>query len=205
MDEDFWKKAGEAIDTQIKELAKRRAINTAKYLNEIHGAARKEMNKDIKAWMYEFPTGSGKVGLSFEEPAFAKGTPLYSHPGPDAFAEIKRLEAEVKEHIVKIKDLEDFFVGWNHRVDTFVKMNAELIREKIRLEGQVKELEQNWNDELRDQFACAAMEGIISAQGWHPEYIIPAGGGHVAGQCAADAAAESAYKYADAMLKAREK
>lgn len=189
MDDDFWKKAGEAIDAQTKDLAEKRAINTAKYLNEIHGAARKEMNKDIRAWMYQFPLGSGNWGLSFQEPAFAKGTPLYSHPGPDAFAEIERLEAEVKEHIAKIKDLEDFFVGWNHKVDTFVKMNGELIREKIRLEDQVKELEQNRNNDLRDQFACAAMQGMVTR-------FASNGYGFVATE---------AYRHADAMLKARER
>ena len=120
--EDFWKKAGEAIDAQIKELAERRAINTAKYLEEIHGAARKEMKNETL---------------------------------------LERLQAELD----------------------------------------------NRNDDLsaRDHIAIAAMEGTLSARGWHPEYIIPAGGGHVGGQRAADAAAEAAYKYADAMLKARER
>jgi hypothetical protein len=186
--ENFWKKVSEGLNAQIKELAERRAINTAKYLNESHAAARKEMKNETLIERLK----------RVERYYFGEVSPLCR----EAIAEIERLEAEVKEHIVKIKDLEDFFVGSNHRV---VKMTDELIREKIRLEDQVKELKQNWNNELRDQFACAAMEGILSAQGWHPEYVIPAGGGHGGGQRAADAVAEQAYIYADAMLKAREK
>ena len=57
---------------------------------------------------------------------------------------------------------------------------------------------------LRDYFAAKAMEGFISATAWHPDFIYPDNFNFVAGGRAADAVAESAYKYADAMLKARQ-
>ena len=57
---------------------------------------------------------------------------------------------------------------------------------------------------LRDYAAIKAMEGFISATAWHPDFIYPDDFNFVAGGRAADAVAESAYKYADAMLKARQ-
>lgn len=33
-------------------------------------------NKNIKAWMYQFPMSDGKWGLSFEKPLFTEGVPL---------------------------------------------------------------------------------------------------------------------------------
>ena len=57
---------------------------------------------------------------------------------------------------------------------------------------------------LRDYMAAKAMQGYISARGWHPDFTYPADFNFDAGKRAADAVAVSAYKWADAMLKARE-
>jgi hypothetical protein len=57
---------------------------------------------------------------------------------------------------------------------------------------------------LRDYFAAKALQGYISARGWHPDFTYPADFNFDAGKRAADAVAVSAYKWADAMLKARE-
>jgi hypothetical protein len=46
---------------------------------------------------------------------------------------------------------------------------------------------------LRDYFAAKALQGYISARGWHPDFTR-----------AADAVAVASYQYADAMMKARE-
>jgi len=152
--------------------------NTAKQLNEIHGAVRKEMSNEESAWIY-----ARDVGALYRE----------------AVAKIERLKAEVKEV--------------SHANDGLIKRNLALLTENSRLAVELNNLAPASHsdkdvairdDELRDQFAIAAIKGILSVQGWHPEYIIPAGGGHVGGQRAADAVAEQAYVYADAMLKARE-
>ena len=58
--------------------------------------------------------------------------------------------------------------------------------------------------ELRDYFAAKAMQGYISAKAWHPDFTYPADFNFDAGKRAADAVAVSAYKWADAMMKARE-
>jgi hypothetical protein len=34
------------------------------------------VDKNIKAWMYQFPMSDGKWGLSFEKPLFTEGVPL---------------------------------------------------------------------------------------------------------------------------------
>ena len=57
---------------------------------------------------------------------------------------------------------------------------------------------------LRDYFAAKAMQGYISAKGWHPDFVFPTDFNFDDGKRAADAVAVSAYKLADAMLKARE-
>ena len=57
---------------------------------------------------------------------------------------------------------------------------------------------------LRDYFAAKAMQGYISARGWHPDFVFPTDFNFDDGKRAADAVAVSAYKWADAMLKARE-
>jgi hypothetical protein len=57
---------------------------------------------------------------------------------------------------------------------------------------------------LRDYFAAKAMQGYISARGWHPDFVFPTGFNFDEGKRAADAVAVSAYKWADAMMKARE-
>ena len=57
---------------------------------------------------------------------------------------------------------------------------------------------------LRDYFAAKALQGYISARGWHPDFVFPADFNFEEGKRAADAVAVSAYKWADAMLKARE-
>lgn len=179
MDDDLRKTLGEAIDAQVKELAERQAINTAKYLNESYAAVRKEMNNEklIERLKRAERYYVGEVSPLFREAA----------------AEIERLEKELKKY-----------------TDSY---NA-AVSKNIRLQEQVEKMEKSFPgyetahikpEELRDQFAIAALEGTLSAKGWHPEYIIPSGSGHVGGQRAADAAAESAYKYADAMMKAREK
>jgi len=94
-----------------------------------------------------------------------------------------RLEAEVKEVA--------------HANDDLIKRNIALVTENNRLAVELNNLalashsdraEVNWNDELRDQFACAAMEGLVSNGIYNPE-----------------SNARWAYQQADAMLKAREK
>jgi len=57
---------------------------------------------------------------------------------------------------------------------------------------------------LRDYFAAKAMQGYISARGWHPDFVFPTDFNFDDGKRAADGVAVSAYKWADAMLKARE-
>jgi hypothetical protein len=57
---------------------------------------------------------------------------------------------------------------------------------------------------VRDYFAAKAMQGYISAKAWHPDFIYPEDFNFDAGQRAADAIAVASYKWADAMLKARE-
>ena len=58
---------------------------------------------------------------------------------------------------------------------------------------------------LRDYLAAKAMQGYISARAWHPDYVLAEDFNFDAGRLAANAVAVNAYKYADAMLKAREK
>ena len=58
---------------------------------------------------------------------------------------------------------------------------------------------------LRDELAARAMQGYISARAWHPDYVLAEDFNFDAGKIAANAVAVNAYKYADAMLKAREK
>lgn len=57
---------------------------------------------------------------------------------------------------------------------------------------------------LRDYFAAKAMQGFVSAKAWHPDFIYPDDFPFCAGERAVDEVAVSAYRYADAMLKARE-
>jgi len=57
---------------------------------------------------------------------------------------------------------------------------------------------------LRDYFAAKAMQGYISARGWHPDFVFPEDFSFDEGKRAADAVSVSAYKWADEMLKARE-
>ena len=58
---------------------------------------------------------------------------------------------------------------------------------------------------LRDYMAAKALQGYISARGWHPDFTYPADFNFDAGKRAADAVAAASYQYADAMLAAREK
>ena len=57
---------------------------------------------------------------------------------------------------------------------------------------------------LRDEFAGQAMQGYISARAWHPDYVFATDFNFDAGKLAVNAVAVNAYKYADAMLAARE-
>ena len=57
---------------------------------------------------------------------------------------------------------------------------------------------------LRDYMAAQAMQGMLAAKGWHPNFMFPADFNFDAGQRAADSVAAASYQYADAMLKARE-
>ena len=57
---------------------------------------------------------------------------------------------------------------------------------------------------LRDYFAAQAVQGYISAWGWHPNFVFPTDSNFDDGKRDEDAVAVSAYKWADAMLKARE-
>ncbi len=63
---------------------------------------------------------------------------------------------------------------------------------------------ENQGMSLRDYMAAKAMQGYISARGWHPDFVFPTDFNFDDGKRAADAVTVSAYKWADAMLKARE-
>jgi hypothetical protein len=65
-------------------------------------------------------------------------------------------------------------------------------------------LPENHGMTLRDYMAAKALQGYISARGWHPDFTYPADFNFDAGKRAADAVAVASYQYADAMLKARE-
>lgn len=58
---------------------------------------------------------------------------------------------------------------------------------------------------MRDEFAARAMQGYISARAWHPDFVLGQDFQFNAGEFASDAVSVAAYKYADAMLKARNK
>ena len=58
---------------------------------------------------------------------------------------------------------------------------------------------------LRDHYAGLAMQGYISARAWHPDFVLGQDFQFNAGELASDAVSVAAYKYADAMLKARKK
>jgi hypothetical protein len=107
-----------------------------------------------------------------------------------AVGKIVRLEAEVKEVA--------------HANDDLIKRNIELGSSNNRLVVELNNLAPASHsdkdvairdDELRDQFACAALQGILSGLGWLPGSSAQA----------ADAVAEQSYVYADSMLKAKEK
>jgi hypothetical protein len=57
---------------------------------------------------------------------------------------------------------------------------------------------------LRDYMAAKALQGMLAAKGWHPNFMFPADFNFDAGQRAADSVAVASYQYADAMMKARE-
>jgi len=63
---------------------------------------------------------------------------------------------------------------------------------------------QNDGMTLRDYFAARVLQGYISCKAWHPNFKFPSDFNYEADREAAQAVSESAYKYADAMLKARE-
>jgi len=66
------------------------------------------------------------------------------------------------------------------------------------------EVPENLGMTLRDYMAAKALQGYISARGWHPDFTYPADFNFDAGKRAADAVAVASYQYADAMMKARE-
>lgn len=55
----------------------------------------------------------------------------------------------------------------------------------------------------RDQVAIAAMQGLLSHNGWHPEFVLPESFKFGTGLTAQEALTRAAYAYADAMIKAR--
>jgi hypothetical protein len=81
--DDIWKELRKVIDIETKAFAEKQAINTAKQLNEVYEATRKEMKNET---------------LIDKLNAFAKGQLPFSYPAVcrEAIAEIERLEAEVK-------------------------------------------------------------------------------------------------------------
>jgi hypothetical protein len=56
---------------------------------------------------------------------------------------------------------------------------------------------------LRDYFAASAMQGILAAKAWHPDYVFPNDFEFSAGKKADFSLAQAAYKYADAIIKER--
>ena len=55
----------------------------------------------------------------------------------------------------------------------------------------------------RDQVAIAAMQGLLSHSGWHPEFVFPESYKFAVGSTADEAVSRAAYAYADAMIRAR--
>ena len=184
MDDDFWKKAGEAIDAQVKELAEKQAVNTAKQLNESHATARKEMKNETLLARLEhekYYVGRATTSLIVE-----------------AIAEIERLEAQLEQNNTRHMEMADKLKETNHKYNLALVENIRLTKEVERLQAELDNLALAAHsdkdvairdDELRDQFACAAMEWVMI--------------NHPFDGC--EDVAEQAYVYADAMLKARDK
>jgi hypothetical protein len=118
----------------------------------------------------------------------------------DALAEIETLVEEVKGFKELLGTYDTILKGRNEEV---ARLQAELDNLPLTSHSDKDVAIRNDDLTVRDHIAIAAMEGFISVRGWHPDHIIPAGGGHVGGQRAADAVAEQAYVYADAILKVR--
>ena len=57
---------------------------------------------------------------------------------------------------------------------------------------------------LRDHIATQALQGLLSHNGWHPEFVLPESFKFGTGLTAQEALTRAAYAYADAMLKARQ-
>ena len=83
------------------------------------------------------------------------------------------------------------------------------LREYAAIQLRVPDSGSDWLDEMIEQsllndFAAKALQGYVSARGWHPDFTYPADFNFDAGKRAADAVAVASCQYADAMLKARE-
>jgi hypothetical protein len=103
----------------------------------------------------------------------------------DALAEIERLEAEVKGFKELLGTYDTILKGRNEEV---ARLQAEL--DNLALASHSDKDVAIRDDELRDQFACAALQGVLSSyESTGSEDLI----------------AEQAYKQADAMLKVKEK
>jgi len=122
----------------------------------------------------------------------------YTEVCREAIAEIERLEAQLKQnntkHMEVLKRLKGTDYNYNVAVKRINELQAELdSTNDKRFSGyetiHINKDEVIGNDELRDQFACAAMQGMVTRFSGGAEYVV----------------AEQAYRQADAMLKAREK
>ena len=62
----------------------------------------------------------------------------------------------------------------------------------------------NTGMDLRDYFAAKAMQGYLSCKGWHPDFNMQFDKEYAKNGVAHEIVTEVCYKWADAMMKARE-
>jgi len=218
MNDNFWKKVGEELNAQIKKLTEKQAINTAKQPNEIYEATRKEMKNE---------TLIGR--LETEKRYVSRATARLIG---EAIAEIERLEATRKEMNddfwkkaakavdAQVKELAEKQVRtWIYtrdvgalyreavaKLDRLEAEVKELGEENIRLEAQLKQNNTEHMEvlnELSDKYNTAVVENgrlkleVVKKTTYANADLIE--------RNIRLEAEVSAYKYADAMLKARER
>jgi hypothetical protein len=178
------------LAAEVKELAENQAANTAKQLNEIHGAVRKEMND--KTWIY-----TRDMGALYREATAKIETleALINLNNSKHMEALNKYNTAVEENIRLNKVVNET----THANDDLIKRNLALVTENTRLAVELDNLALashsdkdvvTRNDELRDQFACVALQGSLA---------------RMQSTGLEDFVAERAYEQADAMLKAREK
>jgi len=216
--DDIWKELRKVIDIETKAFAEKQAINTAKQLNEIHEATRKEMND--RTWIYTRDMGAlyreatakiealeaqlkGAVERNNELEAETKNRKEIIKKYEDAYGALivknSRLQAEL-DNLALAAHSDKRFSGYEtiHINPEEVIKTQDLQREAVdllkaeaeRAQAHSRAEAERHEEHRRDMFACAAMEGILaSMQSIGLE----------------DFVAKRAYEQADAMLKARGK